>query len=339
MMSVGDAVRRTPGMHDVARRAGVSHQTVSRVLNGHPNVSATTRDRVLQAIAELGYRRNTAARALVTRRSETIGVVAMGTTLFGPASTSLSVEAAAREAGYYVSVASLKPGDADAMRPTFEHFMNQAVEGVVVIAPHIGVAKAVQELAAMMPLVLAADAPKNPAFAVVSVNQRLGARQAVGHLADLGHTDIAHLAGPPEFFDAIARVRGWRQELRRRGLTPGALAYGDWSADSGYDVGRKMLADRVPHAFFVGNDLMALGLIRALTEAGLSVPDDVSVVGFDDIDGSSYFLPPLTTVRQDFSRLGELCIAALFALLDGGSAPVTTPVPTELRVRQSTRAR
>lgn len=326
-------------MHDVARLAGVSHQTVSRVLNAHPNVSNGTKERVLQAIAELGYRRNTAARALVTRRSETIGVVTMGTTLFGPTSTFLSVEAAAREAGYFVSVASLTRMDQAALSSTFEHFMNQAVEGVVVIAPHLAVVPAVATLKPTMPLVLVADAPVNKAFTSVSVDQALGARLAVRHLVELGHRDIAHIAGPQDFFDGVIRVDGWRQELRTHGLTPGALMVGDWSADSGYALGRARIAEGAPDAFFVGNDLMALGLIRALTDAGLTVPGDVSVVGFDDIDGSNYFTPALTTVRQDFVSVGKECIAALLAELNGEPVGPPTPVAPQLIVRASTARR
>ncbi len=326
-----------PGMYDVARVAGVSHQTVSRVINSHPNVSAPTRERVLKAIADLGYRRNTAARALVRRRSETIGVVTMGTTLFGPTSALLSVEIAARSAGYFVSLASLARADQAEAEATFEHFLAQAVEAVVVIAPNAAVMDAVRAFRSAVPMVLLAAAPKSAAFSSVSVNQRLGAQLAVRHLVEVGHTDIAHLAGPKDFFDGLVRAQGWREELRTHGLKPGAFAMGDWSAHSGYQVGKRMIARRVPGAFFAGNDLMALGLVRALTEAGYAVPGDVSVVGFDDLEGSEFFTPPLTTVRQDFTYLGEQCIAILRQLLDGMPVPAWTPIPPELIVRASTR--
>ncbi|GGM02396.1 LacI family DNA-binding transcriptional regulator [Nakamurella endophytica] len=339
MVTATSSPGRPPGMHDVARVAGVSHQTVSRVVNGHPSVSPATRTRVLQAIADLGYRRNTAARALVTRRSRTLGVVTLSTTLFGPTSTLLSVEAAARRAGWFVSVAStvaVGPADLD---PAFEHFADQAVEGVVVIAPHLAAARAAEALAGRVPLVMVADLPRGSGIRSVAVDQRGGARLAVRHLLELGHRDIAHLAGPDDYFDAHARTLGWRQELRAHGVRPGALAHGDWSAASGYRACQDLLAEGVPDAVFVGNDLMALGAVRALGEAGLDVPGDVSVVGFDDMDGSDYFGPPLTTVRQDFTALGRRAIELLQQLIDGATPPRAASIPAELVRRSSTAAR
>ena len=327
---------RLPGMHDVARLAGVSHMTVSRVVNDHPSVSLDVRVRVLKAIADLGYRRNSAARALVTRRSSTIGVVTMTTTLFGPTSTLLSVEAAAREAGFFVSLASAAVADEAHLVPTFEHFVDQAVEGIVVIAPAFAVAAAAQTFAPRMPLVMVADVPRASELHSVAVDQRLGARLAVRHLVGLGHVDIAHIAGPSDFFDGRARVQGWRQELRAHGLQPGFLARGDWSAESGYRCGKQILKTGVPDAVFAGNDLMALGTVRALTDAGLSVPDDVSVVGFDDIDGADFFQPPLTTVRQDFAGLGQRCILAMVELIKGAEVARRSPIPPTLIVRGST---
>jgi DNA-binding LacI/PurR family transcriptional regulator len=336
-MTAVDGPARLPGMQDVARLAGVSHQTVSRVLNAHPNVRPETKERVLLAIAELGYRRNTAARALVTRRSETIGVVTLNTALFGPTSTLLSVEAAARQAGYFVSVASLSIADAAHMTPTLEHFMSQAVEGVVVIAPQVSVAKAAEVFGAAVPVVLvASDVPKSPGYQSVSVDQQGGARMAVKHLIELGHRDIAHLAGPIEFYDGRARIRGWRLQMKAAGLPVREPLVGDWSPDSGYDLGRQMIKGGAPHAVFAANDQMALGLMQALGEAGLSVPQDVSIVGFDDIEGSAFFRPPLTTVRQDFNALGQMCMTTLMDALGGRKAGRVAPIVPQLIVRDST---
>jgi DNA-binding LacI/PurR family transcriptional regulator len=339
-MTALDGPARLPGMQDVARLAGVSHQTVSRVLNAHPNVRPETKTRVLQAISELGYRRNTAARALVTRRSETIGVVTINTALFGPTSTLLSVEAAARQAGYFVSVASLSIADAAHMTRTLEHFMAQAVEGVVVIAPQVSVAKAAELIGAVVPVVLvASDVPKSAGYQSVSVDQQGGARLAVGHLIDLGHRDIAHLAGPIEFYDGRARVRGWRHEMKVAGLPVREPLVGDWSPDSGYELGRQLIKRGVPDAVFAANDQMALGLMQALGEAGLSVPEDLSIVGFDDIEGSAFFRPPLSTVRQDFAGLGRLCMTTMIAALEGRPAAKAVPIPAQLVVRASTASR
>jgi len=331
---------RLPGMQDVARLAGVSHQTVSRVLNFHPNVRPETKERVLQAISTLGYRRNTAARALVTRRSETIGLVTVNTALFGPTSTLLSVEAAARRAGYFVSVASLPAADAAHITPTLEHFMAQAVEGVVVIAPQISVAKAATVFGASVPVVLvAADVPQSPSYQSVSVDQYGGARMAVRHLIDLGHREIAHLAGPTEFYDGRARVRGWRQEMKSAGLGVREPLIGDWSPGSGYQLGQQLIRQGLPDAVFAANDLMALGLLQALSEVGIRVPQDISIVGFDDIEGSAFFRPPLTTVRQDFSALGGLCMDALTAAIAGEPTAGNAAIAPQLLVRASTAPR
>ena len=186
---------RPPDIYDVARLAGVSHQTVSRVINNATNVRPATRDRVLEAIAALGYRRNRAARALVTRRSSTIGVMTSGSNLWGPSGALLGVERAAREAGYFVSLASLGTGDgevADAMG----HFRDQAVDGVIVIAPEAAMAHAADPLVAEVPVVMvAAGAEPSDRVMIISVDQELGARRATRHLVGLGHTRIGHVAG------------------------------------------------------------------------------------------------------------------------------------------------
>ena len=234
-------------MYDVARRAGVSHQTVSRVINNQPNVSQATRERVLQAISELGYRRNTAARTLVTSRSGTIGVALLGSALFGPASTLLSVETAARRAGYFVSMVSLRETEIGSTAASFEHFMNQAVEGIVVIAPQIAVMDAAQQnwLPGCPLVVIASDLPQRPGLHRLSVDQYAGARMAVGHLADLGHR-----TGSPTSPDRTtgstpeSRIRGWRAELRHRRLPIPELHHGDWSAGSGYEFGRALLSPK-----------------------------------------------------------------------------------------------
>ena len=327
-------------MHDVARRAGVSHQTVSRVINAQPNVSQATRELVLQAISDLGYRRNSAARALVTSRSGTIGVALLGSALFGPASTLLSVETAARRAGYFVSMVSLRETEVGSIAASFEHFMDQAVEGIVVIAPQVAVIDAAQQLAAKVPLVvISSDLPQRLGLHSLSVDQGAGARMAVGHLADLGHRTIAHLAGPDDWLDARARMRGWRAELRHRRLPIPEIRHGDWSAESGYEFGTALLAGEPPDAIFAANDHMALGIIRALTEAGVVVPDDISVVGFDDVDGAAYFNPPLTTIRQDFESLGKRCIDILIRAIATGDAPEPGPITPTIIVRSSTMFR
>ncbi len=331
---------RPPGMHDVARVAGVSHQTVSRVLNDHPSVRPETRERVQSAITQLGYRRNPFARALVTRRTHTIGVLAPASNLFGPSSLVIAVEQAARRHGWYVSLASLSDFDPDSVATAIDHFLGQQVDGLVVVAPVPSAVEACSDAALGVPTVMVAtDAAPADGFDVVAIDQEQGARLAVRHLLDLGHTSVAHLAGPIDWLDAAARLRGWRHELTAAGITVPDVLAGDWSAASGYRVGQELAAAAdPPTAVFAANDLMAIGLVRALTEAGVPVPDRVSVVGFDDIDAAGFTLPPLTTVRQDLVTLGRLGVERLLARIDGAEPADPVRQPPELVVRASTAA-
>jgi DNA-binding LacI/PurR family transcriptional regulator len=329
-------VLRPPGMVDVARLAGVSHQTVSRVLNGHPNVRPETRDRVLAAIDTLGYRRNTAARALVTRRSHTIGALITGEAQFGPTSTLLALEEAARAAGYYLSLAVVRRPTEAAVARSLEHFLEQSVEGVVLIAPVRDAIAAARTVTVGVPVVMvAAGETSEPGRLVASVDQVLGAATATRHLLELGHEDVLHVAGPLDWVDARLRVQGWQQERARWGLPDAEPILADWSAQRGYEVGRALLARRrspraertPPTGIFAANDQLALGLLRALNEAGVDVPGTVSIIGFDDIEGARYFTPPLTTMRQPFEHLGQTCMDLLLATLPDGPGPRAHPVP------------
>lgn len=332
---------RAPVMHDVARLAGVSHQTVSRVLNDRPNVREPTRRRVQAAIAELGYRPNAAARTLVTSRSRTVGVVAAGTTLFGPASILLSVEQAARARGYAVNVAPLAEMTVEELNDAFSHLADLRVAGIIVIAPQQAAADAVLRLPASVPVVtvtggLGAQLP------IVRVDQREGARLMTAHLLDLGHRTVHHLSGPAGWLEAEERVLGWRSALLQAGRRVPEVLSGDWSARSGHEHGRALAGDPTVTAVFAANDQMALGLVRALAEVGLSVPDDVSVGGFDDVPEAEFYGPGLTSVRQGFGELGELGVDTLVRLLDGepvelGRVPGRTVAPV-LVVRRSTAA-
>ena len=326
---------RLPRLEDVAELAGVSHQTVSRVVNSHPNVSARTREKVEAAIAELGYRRNTAARSLVTRCSQTIGVLGSELSQYGPANTLLGVERAARDAGYFVSVAALREVNRDAILDAVRHFLDQSVDGIVVIVPHLDTLAALAELPIGVPVV-AVGPDGNDAVGGVRVNQYRGAELAVRHLIGQGHVRIGHVAGPQDWIDAVARADGWRSTLQWAGLAADLIIEGDWSAGSGYEIGRQVAAARRATALFVGNDQMALGVLRALNEAGVKVPQDVSVVGFDDQPEAAYFSPPLTVVRQDFEELGRRCMQMMLTTLGGAEGPRTLVVEPELVLRSST---
>lgn len=330
---------RPPGMYDVARLAGVSHQTVSRVINSHPSVREDTRRRVQAAISELGYRRNVAARTLVTRRSNTIGVITSVSNFWGPSSTLIAVERAARDAGMYVSVAGLRSIESAGVGEVLRHFVDQGVEGIVVIAPEAAMAHMAEPFITEIPVVMvAAGAQPAANVQITAVDQELGARLATRHLVELGHTRIGHIAGPEPWFDATARLRGWRRELATAGLPAGPLATGDWTAASGYRIGQRFLKSRrVPSAVFIANDLMALGFIRAMHDAKVSVPEQVSVVGFDDMPGADHFIPRLTTVRQDLDTLGQRCIDILLAALNQTACDVG-PIEPSFVLRESTAA-
>jgi DNA-binding LacI/PurR family transcriptional regulator len=312
--------RRPAVITDVARLAGVSHQTVSRVLNGADHVREDTRARVLDAMRKLDYQPNPVARALVTGRSRTLGVVSFDTTLYGPASTLLGIERAAHERGYVVSIVSMTALDRASLHSALERLRRQGVDGIVVIAPHVEAVLALPGLAVDVPIV-ALEAGPEKAVPVVAVDQDAGARAATGHLLALGHATVHHLAGPTDFLEAQQRMDSWRETLREAGAPLPDVLVGDWSAASGYRLGRRLLASQTPTAVFAGNDHMALGILRAAHEAGVRTPEQLSVVGFDDVPEAAYFTPPLTTVRQDFAELGERALHLMLERIGGASQP------------------
>jgi DNA-binding LacI/PurR family transcriptional regulator len=326
-------------MADVARQAGVSHQTVSRVLGDHPNVRDETRARVLRAIEEMGYRRNSSARALVTRRTRTLGVVASDTTLYGPASTLFALEEAARAEGYLVSTVSLRKLTMESVSEALDHLSEGGVEGVVAIAPQRSAVDALAELRHPFPVVIVGGGP-GVDIPGVSVDQHLGGRLATGHLLAAGHRTVWHLAGPEDWQEAADRAAGWRATLEAEGVEPPMLLRGDWSPLSGYRAGQELAGwvGRGLTAVFVANDQMALGVLRALREAGVRTPQDVAVVGFDDIPESEFFAPPLTTVRQDLAAVGKQGIALLRELIEGRPPATASRIAIEpqLVVRAST---
>ncbi|SDP27488.1 transcriptional regulator, LacI family [Actinopolyspora xinjiangensis] len=328
--------QRPAVMADVARLAGVSHQTVSRVLNEHPSVSPSTRSRILAAIDQLDYRPNSAARALVTRRTRVIGVVSFATTLFGPASTLYGIEQAARRAGYFVSVANVAETDENAIRAAVERLRNQFVEGVIAIAPQRVAVEALRRVNPELPLVVVegGDGGGHP---VVCVDQTEGARLVTRHLLEQGAESVWHVSGPVDWLEAQGRIAGWRAELERVGLARSDSLPGDWTPASGYANGQLLAERSEVRAVFVANDQMALGVLRAFHERGVRVPDDVLVAGFDDSPDSAYFTPPLTTVRQDFDAVGRRSMELLLQRIDGpAEAEASAVIPPELVVRQST---
>ena len=329
---------RPPRMADVAAVAGVSHQTVSRVLNGMPGVRPETKERVEAAIAELGYRRNLAARMLASSRSQSVGVVTFGTSQFGPAHVLLGLEEAARDTTYRLELANIASVSPDAFHLAVEQLLERAIEALVVIVPHADVLSEAQSLDLDIPvLVVEGDLSRTPLTA--GVDNVEGARTATRHLLELGHDTVHHVAGPDGWAETRARLEGWEAELRAWGrVVPPVRWVGDWSAASGYEIGRSVAGARDVTALFAANDQMALGIIRACHEAGRAIPDELSVVGFDDLPEARFFVPSLTTVRQDFTELGRRVMEVLARVLDHGERPSVELVPTQLQVRESTAA-
>jgi DNA-binding LacI/PurR family transcriptional regulator len=327
---------RAAVMSDVGRLAGVSHQTVSRVINGSRHVRPETRDRVLAAMRELDYRPNSVARALVTGRSKTLGVVTFDTTLYGPAATLCGIERAAHEAGYFIIVASLRALDSSSVLEAVERLRLHGVDGILAITPQQDTAEALGRIPAGLPLV-AVEAGPAESVPVVAVDHVAGAASATRHLLDLGHKTVWHVAGPPDFLEARQRLEGWRMTLEGAGAEVPEPLTGDWSPRAGYDLGRRLSGDREVTAIFVANDQMALGVLRAMNEAGRDIPREVSIVGFDDIPEAPYFSPPLTTVRQDFDEMGTRGVRLLLRTMQAGhQLPAGSGVQPELVVRSST---
>jgi len=330
------SMKRSPVMADVAALAGVSHQTVSRALNNPSVVRPATRAKVEEAIEALGYRRNMSARALATRRSHLIGVVTPAVTLFGPSHMVMAIQEAARNVGY----ATISAGSETASESTAEildFFLTLGVEGIIVIAPTRKTAEEALRLAERLPVVAIATGMPDPgSLHVVGIDNERGARDATRHLIELGHQRIAHISGPADWFEAQARMHGWRSELEAAGLpVPEPINGASWDAADGYTAAQALLAEGLPTAVFAANDDLALGAMRAFHEAGVAIPGEVAVVGFDDVASCAYYEPPLTTVRQPFEALGRQALEALMAALQGREPRTELTVP-ELLVRGST---
>ncbi|WP_298461151.1 LacI family DNA-binding transcriptional regulator [uncultured Cellulomonas sp.] len=323
-------------MADVAALAGVSGQTVSRVSTGADSVRPETRRRVLAAMTELGYSPNTAARALRYGSFRTIGVIAHRLARTGESRTVEAVVDAARAEGYTVSLVDVRSPSSDDVSAAAAQLSHQAIDGLVIIRAETAT-PATLALPPRLPVVVS-DSRFIGHHPAVGADQSAGARLAVQHLLDLGHRTVHHLAGPADSGPAELRIEAWRATLEDAALPVPPLHLGDWSAQSGYEQGRQIARDRSVTAVFCANDEMAAGLIRALHETGTRVPDDVSVVGFDNIPLASYLWPPLTTVAQDFHAIGHCLVDLLMRQVNEGAdlRDAHTVVPVELVVRQST---
>jgi len=314
---------RRVSMADVAAMAGVSAQTVSRVVNDSPQVDPATRAKVEAAMADLGYRMHRAARALRTGRTDTIGLIVSNLATVGNSRMLQALADAAAGRGFALTVvtASGRAGVADG----FARLHDQGIDGAVILNEATALARGLDVPEGLALVVV--DSPPDDRFTVVQTDHASGARVATEHLLARDVATVHHLAGPAGSFAAAERERGWREALIDADRPVPEVLRGDWTAASGHAAVAASAASADASALFVANDQMALGALRALSDAGRRVPDDVAVVGFDDVEDAADYRPPLSTVRQDFDALGAAAVAALVALIDGGEPQSTLLAP------------
>ncbi len=332
-------------IRDVAEQSGVSLQTVSRVVNGRPDVAEDTRERVQGVITQLRYRPNGIARSLVAQNSHTLGVVASGFQLFGPAQLLTGIEQQATSLGWHVMLQIVDSSKHDDYDRIATNLISQNVEGVIWAYPELtGERERAfhRQIQPHAPTIFLSMGPQ-PGSAVLCVDNRMGARMATEHLVERGYRHIGVITGPKDLWSAQQRVLGWKDALVAARLPHGAkqIAFGDWSASSG-DADLAQLLKQFPKldAVFASNDQMALGVLKAADRFGLSVPKQLGVVGFDDSPEAAYFKPALTTVRNDLLELGRLAVRELHRVLQlhhaGHEATATSlTLQPSLAVRES----
>jgi DNA-binding LacI/PurR family transcriptional regulator len=321
---------------DVAKRAGVSTQTVSRVANSSPDVSRATRQRVEDAMSDLGYRPNSAARALKRGTFRTIGVVVSPLSSQGNGRILEAIALRAAREGFAITLVPLANPAHTGLPEAFSRMGELGVDAVIAVTEAGVLPAAIAALPPGVGLVVVGSGAGND-YGAAGTDHADGAQQAVKHLLELGHETVWHVAGPEGSFAGACRAEGWRTALRtsRRSIPP--VIHGDWSADSGYAAGLQLADNPGCTAVFAANDHMALGMLRAFREKGKAVPDDISLIGFDDVPESSSYAPPLTTVRQDLDSVGEQCVDNVLLQVNTGIIKTgATLIPTELVPRQST---
>jgi DNA-binding LacI/PurR family transcriptional regulator len=326
-------------IRDVARRSGVSHMTVSRVINSQPNVSLETRQRVLRAIEELDFRPSRAAQDLSRGRSRLVTVMTTDTTLYGRAALLLGIEREAGGAGFHVDIGVIVSPHPPAIRAAIDRSCDATTGGVIVVGFDLAGIRALRAIPPGVPVVAALEINNvndRRSYPSVALDDGTAAQVATRHLLDLGHRTV-HYVAIPSSTNVSARSVGWRRALRSAGVdVPEVIAAG-WTPRSGYEAGRRLAADRSVTAVLCGNDDLAVGVLHALREARRAVPDSVSVVGFDDIPAAEFLAPPLTTVRLDFAGLGRDCFALLHHAVNPGSRqPVSVAAVPQLIVRETT---
>jgi LacI family transcriptional regulator len=326
----------TATIKDVARAAGVSVASVSRALNGHDSVTDETRARILKAANDLRYVPHAGARSLITRRTDTVGVLLPD--LHGEFFSELirGMDIAARVSGRHLLISSSHGSASEAAQAILT--LQGRVDGLLVMSPHADTRMLAANLPEALPIVLMNTRIASGSYAALSVDNYGGAAAMMRYLVDGGYRRIAFIGGPAQNFDADERLRGYRDALAAEHAVETILP-GDFSEASGYKAGLELCARRDrPDAIFAANDIMALGCLFALTEHGLRVPDDIALAGFDDVPIARFASPPLTTVRVRIVDLGRRAFERLVAEIDGNAdgARINEQLACELVVRQST---
>lgn len=321
-------------IYDVAQAAGVSHQTVSRFLKGFEGIRPETREKVVRALDELGYRPNLTARSLKSGRSHRIGALTHEISNVGPSRVAQGASAAAREAGYVLDLVSLDVRNPRAIEESLELITQFELAGVLALSSTDEMTHAFQTTEFRVPVYIDAeadDAVSNHPSDLTSV----GMPALIAHLASLGHTTLVHIAGPVTWSAARNRIVAFDTAVRAQGLRSAGMLSGDWSARSGFLAVSAL--PRLPDAtaFVAANDQMALGAMLALKERGCRIPEDVSVVGIDDIPEAAFFDPPLTTLHIDFEAQARSSVQKLIAQIEGIERAPVSPPPPQLVIRRS----
>ncbi|MEG3614113.1 LacI family DNA-binding transcriptional regulator [Isoptericola haloaureus] len=325
---------KPPTIYDVAKAAGVSHQTVTRYLRGYEGIRPATRDRVVAALEELDYRPNLTARSLTTGRSHRIGALTHEIDKHGPSNIAQGAAAAARRAGYVLDIFTLDMSDPRSIRDTLKMLRQHDLAGILALTSTDAMTRAIEAAKFTVPVYLGGEPDETPTEH--SELTGIGFPALVDHLAGLGHRSFLHIAGPATWPAARNRTQAYEEAVAARGLRSAGVLPGDWTARSGHDAVAALGEDLDATAIVAANDQMALGAMLALRRRGLSVPGDVSVTGVDDIPDAAYFAPPLTTLRVDFAAQGRNIVDGLLAQIDG-RPPVRSITPhSELVVREST---
>jgi DNA-binding LacI/PurR family transcriptional regulator len=335
---------------EVASVAGVSTQTVSRVINERPDVSPETRKRVQEVIKALSYQPSALARSLISQRSYTLGVVTSGLKHIGPSRTLSGITSAAEQAGYSLLLKELPDYDTEDIRPIFQALLSRHVDGIIWAVPEVGEnRKWVNNPPAdiELPLVYITMEPR-AGLSIVAVDNYLGGRMAMSHLLEQGYRRIGHICGPLDWWEARQRMAAWKDGLLEAGLetSDSHCVDGNWSSASGA-LAIEKLYDRYPEmdAIFVANDQMALGVLQFFLEKQIRIPEDMGVVGFDNIAESAFFYPALTTIQQDQHRVAKIAVAEVIKLIESGwqelepVEPKPIILPPTLVLRQSTLRR